>query len=436
MQEIFARTDSFGWRSRKVIASTGSDVDDETDTLWQTGERWEWHGACPSCNAIVPLEVGDPDNPGGLKWPSDERTREPDGRWRIGPVSKLATWQCPACQAHHEFSTATLAHINDANRGARYIQTNPDGDPKVVFYRASAMPFRDWGQLAAEKCKAANARHLGSMELEEEFTRKRAMRPWDPAKLIEVNKSIPWGDYSLADPWEHEGKDAQGLPLRFLTVDVQHGHFWAVVRGWSNKPGHNGESRLMHFEKLWVDGQIEELRKTFNIHPLVVCLDSAYNAQAVYRICAAQGYLCTNGVKNRDFVHEDGIRRLFSPFRKMDPFIGTEFQGSQPGALEFLHGSESGKNRLAVLRQSKDINGKHYHTVARDAPEEYVRQAWGEAQVRKRDPKGGWKYEWKKLRDNHAFDCEVMQVCLASMYGILSSESIEQAAPDPVQEQK
>ena len=53
----------------------------------------------------------------------------------------------------------------------------------MVFYRASAMPFRDWGQLAAEKCKAANARHLGSMELEEEFTRKRAMLGWEAGQV-------------------------------------------------------------------------------------------------------------------------------------------------------------------------------------------------------------------------------------------------------------
>jgi len=425
MQEIFARTDSYTWRRRRIIATTGSDVDDEVDTLRQTGERWEWHGVCPSCHALTPLEFGGPDDVGGLKWPSDERTREPDGRWRVGPAARETRWVCPLCAKPHEYSTGLLAHLNDERRGAGYVQVNPDGDPKVQFFRASAVAFRDWGELVSEKLKAANARRLGNMELEEEFSRKRAMLPWDPAKLLTASKHVPFGEYNLGDEWEHEGKDPKGQPLRFLTVDVQSGHYWAVIRSWSDKDGHRGESRLLYFGRLVVDGEIEDLRVKYNIHPLGVCLDSAYTPQAVFHLSATRGYLCTNGVKNRDFLHEDNTRRVYSPLRRIDPMLGTELQGRGSSALEFLHSSNGGKHRFTTLRDSKDITGKHYHTVPRDTPDEYLRQAWNETLQRKRNAHGGYDYSWRKLGDNHAFDCEVMQVVLASMYGILSYESLE-----------
>ena len=91
----------------------------------------------------------------------------------------------------------------------------------------------------------------------------------------------------------------------------------------------------------------------------------------------------------------------------------------------FHYASEGAKDRLDTLRQARSADGQPLWTIARNAPSEYVEQAYAEAKIRKRHPKNnGWFYEWKKLRpDNHAFDMECGQVISASMCGLLTATS-------------
>jgi hypothetical protein len=418
--EIIARSDSYQWQRQIILATTAPSVDDEVDVLWRTSSQMNWHVVCLHCRERVPLEFGEPDSPGGIKWDSDEHTREPDGSWKIEVAKLTARWHCPACHQVTLYDPKTLRELNDPARGAGYVQGNPAPDPQVHFWRGNAFLMRDWRQLVGEWLAACNAKRRGSLEATEDFYRKKRVESWDPMKVTRRTNDLPVGDYDLGDPWADEGKMADGAPMRFLWVDVQRDHFWAVARQWSP----NAQSRLLHFERLWEGSQIEALRNRLGIPPNHVVLDEAYNADLVHQICTAYHILCANGVSARAFPHHDGVRRIFGEPRTIDPFLGRSNQGMQ-WCVGFHYASEGAKDRLDTLRQARSADGKPLWTIARNAPSEYVEQAYAEAKIRKRHPKNnGWFYEWKKLRpDNHAFDMECGQVISASMCGLLTATS-------------
>jgi hypothetical protein len=60
------------------------------------------------------------------------------------------------------------------------------------------------------------------------------------------------------------------IPLRFLTVDCQMDHLFAVVRSWSA----DGSSRLVWNERILTFTDIDILQERFEIHPSLVFLDA------------------------------------------------------------------------------------------------------------------------------------------------------------------
>jgi phage terminase large subunit GpA-like protein len=428
LREIFSRTDSYESSRRIIIGTTGPTIDDETDTLWQQSTRSEWRVMCPSCHAPVPCEFGEPEDPGGIKWASDEHTREPDGRWRPVVAAGTAGWVCPQCAARHRYGPELLRRMNDRLAGARYEQTNPRPNPSIYGWRAEAVCFRNWEDLCFEWLTAVNAKKLGSLELIEEFIRKKRVRAWDPMSVMHLRRDLPFGEYDLGDPWAEESVDPAGVPLRFMTVDVQQNHYWVVIRQWSAAAGSYGHSRLLHFEKIFGDGAIEDLRLRFKILANRVTLDCKYNTQSVLQICHRWGYLAVMAVEKHDFLHQDGVRRIYAAPEYVDAFQGKPQQGHAFAArVQFSSGSA--KMRLDTLRGSRDAEGRPLWTIPRNAAEDYIKQAWAEILIRKRSPKGGWYYVWQRLRpDNHAFDMEATQVVCGSMIGLLGAQSLEQGS--------
>lgn len=432
LREIVKRSDSYETSRRVIIMTTGPSVDDDTDSLWEQSTKSEWRSVCPSCGKAVPCNFGEVEDKGGIRWDSTEATREPGGRWKAVEASATAVWVCPECGGRHKYAPDVQARMSDQKRGAGYVQTNPNPARNVYGWTAEATVFRNWESLVVEWLNACNAKALGSLELVEEFTRKARCRSWDPARMVKINKSIPWGDYLMGDDWPDEGVDASGNPLRFMTVDVQKDHYWAVVRSWSNKAGTFANSRLLYFERLFSPLQIEELRARFKIQPQWVTMDCAWNDQAVYQICHRYGYtaFAAVDVRGNSFLHADGVRRIYDEPRHMDAYAG-KLEAGHSFALRIQFSSIAAKFRLEMMRQSRDIAGKPVWTVPKDGPPEYLKQAWGEIMLRKRNPKGGWRTEFKEIGPNHAFDMEAHQCVMASIMGILGSEAlVEQEEED------
>jgi Phage terminase large subunit (GpA) len=429
LTEILRRiSDRVSETSQVLMASTAGDVETELHAFWQASSQHTWRAACPGCGALTPLEVGNAEDPGGLKWDCNEHTTEPDGRWKVREAASTARWECPACRSQFVYSPVLLDRLNDPKRGARYFQENPRPDPRKFSYRASALAFRPWDKIVSDFLEAQNAKRLGSFELLEDFTRKVSLRFYDPGRAVDTTQKRPPGDYRVGDEWPLEGKDPEGRPLRTLHVDVQRDHFWVLARRWSNLPGSFGHSRVLHWSRVVVSTEIEAIRKSLGIIPSRVTIDAKYLPQQVREICSAYGFIAVQGDAAQDYLHPDGIRRIYTPIRPVEIFLGGS--ASRRVCFEVKFSTNQIAHRLHTLRRTTDTFGRHLWTAATDLPGEYFEQIDGEVLIRKRNPKGGWAFEWKKVRDNHALDCERQAVVMASMLRLLGWEAITPARPE------
>lgn len=433
LAEIFKRSLSYETSRRLIMMTTGPSAEDETDVEWEKSTKSEWRCVCPTCDALVPLVFGEAEDDHGIKWESNENTREPNGRWKVQSAAKTTEWVCPACKGRHRYSVQLQRRMNDPKRGAKYVQTNPTPSKNCFGWTAESVVFRNWESIVEEWLTACNAKKLGSMEGVEEFIRKNRVRSWDPSRFLKQNRTIPFGDYNMGDPWPDVGTDENGHEMVFMTCDVQKDHFWVVIRAWSNKPATWAQSRLVHFQKAHSVGELEDIRKRFKVQSHHVTMDCKWNDQAVYQWCHKYGYIAFAGidVRSNSFLHSDGVRRIYDEPRMMDAFAGKAEAG-HAFSVRIQFSSIAGKFRLEMTRQSRDTAGKPAWTVARDAPEEYLKQAFAEIMVRKRNPKGGWRTEFKDITngENHAFDMESVQCVVASIKGILGAEALVEQEED------
>ncbi|NBW18957.1 MAG: hypothetical protein EBR82_64380, partial [Caulobacteraceae bacterium] len=244
---------------------------------------------------------------------------------------------------------------------------------------------------------------------------------------------IEIGPYNIGDPWADEAKDADGNPYRFLTVDVQRNHFWAVVRAWAR----DGRSRLVDRAKLLTSHEIESMAKQHGVmfgrffadhSNVVTCesrvfLDSKYNTSNVFRMCADHGFHAVNSQPRKNFKHHDGIWRIYDEGRFVDPMVG-ERSAYRKLVLNFHFSGDSAKDRLEVLRSQTGSDDLPMWTAAMDHGHEYARQMSAEAKVKVFKADGvTYSFRWKMLdKDNHYFDCEVMQILAASMAGLIGDD--------------
>jgi hypothetical protein len=417
LAEIIARSDSFEHTRRILIAETGPDEGGETDLLFNRSPQKTWLVACTLCNKRVELVFGDATSEEGIKWDKNDRTCNSEGFWNSELAARTVRWVCPACKGVIRYSQATLQVLNDPARGAGYEVRNHEPDPLVEGWTANAFCFRDWRHLVTEWLDASNAKRLGELNLLEEFTRKKLCKAWSPLMHFTTKVEYPIGDYNLKQDWDGE-----------LT------HPYWGFRSW----GKHGRSRLRGFARCWSEPEVADFVKQMGVDPALVFMDSAYDPKdpdskgalwgRTMRTCAEFGYVAVNGVSEMGFKHGDGSVKLYSPERKIDAWQGTQLFGRKKRVLLFNYSSRGSKFLLHNLRTQKGEDGLARWTVAADTPQEYLKQAYAERLRKKKSSKGHSYWEWYQVADNHAFDCECIQVVVAYMYSIIGGEGAIGAA--------
>lgn len=100
------------------------------------------------------------------------------------------------------------------------------------------------------------------------------------------------------------------LAHRFLTIDRQRDHFWAVLRAWRA----DGSSMLLFCGRLLEWSQIPALEQKYKIpKPACVLLDAGFDPSAEH------GYTCLRGEGRPgagEYIHRDGRKvekKFFSP---------------------------------------------------------------------------------------------------------------------------
>lgn len=425
LAEASARVTAFGWMGKRLFLSQGGVAGQEFHQLHEQSNQMTWAMACPECSKVQPWLWEQ------IRFPEDAKV---GGTWDLQKVMTATTYECQGCGVRLPDSNATRFEANRPDRGARFIPTSVSVNPGQIGLHWNSLASMSWGELGVMMLKAKEAADLyGDEEPRRIFKQKRLALPWaeEGGEMVSTAES---SDYAMADDWDrvamispkaklHDRSDAPAgsIPMHTMGVDVQRGHFFAAIRKWSK----SGHSRLLAFSRLDTWSDVEAFAKAHAVHPALVFVDAGDQATDVYRETAKRGWKCAKGSGNDDFAistpEGKSIRRFYSERQRI------LVPGMTQRAVLVVWSNLAGKDLMYGLR------ARRLFTYARDASPDYVEQM--NAEVRIKDRRTG-KPQWvlpQGRRDNHAFDCELLNLLAAVRWGIVGREQSEndlQSNPD------
>jgi len=428
-----SRLKAAAFASKAIYESQPGNVEGQGAEFWKfylmTDQR-EWMFVCPNeaCRHRQPWLWDYVRFPEGAKMT--------DG-WDLEAVQKGTTYECSKCRERMEDNDEVRSICNEVERGAGFEPTAKSEKAGYVGLHVNALASTSWGSLAVDMIKAKEvADVIGDQTPRILFKQQYLALPWadDQGSMV---VSLESSDYAMSDPWEavcYIGPRGQivdkaeapdgSVKFQTLQVDCQGDHFWTVVRQWAR----TGHSRLVHFGKVnSTDGLtdwsgLDALAAKHGVHPQLVMVDSGdgKSTQEVYKQCAIRGWYCAKGSGQEYFNIKtksgDTVRRFYNtPTAIHVPGVRT------PTAL-VVWSNLSGKDLFAGMKARKVFS------YARDADPSYVEQLNSEVRV-----KEAGKAIWKRrqgVRDNHAFDCELLGMLIAARWGLLGRDET-QTLPAP-----
>lgn len=404
MQQAEARVTAFGWLGKCIFLSQGGTENDDTHRKFETTDMREWEFKCPKCGKYQPYKWSN------IEW--DKNYRDDGGQIDFAKVRSSVRLVCEFCK--HEIADSD-ANRKLLNSSAKFVPQNPNAPTTKAGFHWNSLASMSWGELAEMYLRAKESCRRGDMEDLKNFYQKRLALPWGDLEEDFTLDISPSG-YRMGDDWESEaavGAKGAILPpphesknrvrLRFLTVDVQMDHFYAVVRSWAC----DASSRLVYCAKLQTWEDVEILQNRFGVFPQLVFVDAGYSTFEVYRNCAKHNWTALMGDGRRDFPHRVNgkiTQRFYSTARH--PLVSDR-------KCRMHYWSNLGiKDTLARLRSNQNPDEGSTWEVPSDVPEEYLKMLDSEQRVKK-----GNSWEWRQIgkRPNHYWDCEAMQVCAAYM---------------------
>ena len=404
MQQAEARVTAFGWLGKCIFLSQGGTENDDTHRKFETTDMREWEFKCPKCGKYQPYKWSN------IEW--DKNYRDGEGGMDFAKVRSSVRLVCEFCK--HEIADSD-ANRKLLNSSAKFVPQNPSAPGTKAGFHWNSLASMSWGELAEMYLRTKESCRRGDMEDLKNFYQKRLALPWGDLEEDFTLDISPSG-YRMGDDWESEGavgakgaivppphENKNRVRLRFLTVDVQMDHFYAVVRSWAC----DASSRLVYCAKLQTWEDVEILQNRFGVFPQLVFVDAGYSTFEVYRNCAKHNWTALMGDGRRDFPHRVNgkiTQRFYSTARH--PLVSDR-------KCRMHYWSNLGvKDTLARLRSNQNPDEGSTWEVPSDVPEEYLKMLDSEQRVKK-----GNSWEWRQIgkRPNHYWDCEAMQVCAAYM---------------------
>jgi phage terminase large subunit GpA-like protein len=382
------------WNRQFFILSQAGVKDDELDKAWQHTDKREFSFDCPKCHAIQPWKwcnvVGYDDEE------KDHLTR-----------AKAAYIKCdnPDCDWTCGDNTQ---HRRSLAESARYVATAAGLPGHVGFHYNVLCNWRKplW-EIVLLWLEAKDAMKVGNLDPLRQFIQKRLAEPWEE-DLTDNREALVGNGYLMSE--FADGRKIDDEAFRFLTVDKQRDHFWACLRAWRA----DGTSRLLTYGRIETFDQIHDLAVRYKVQPRMVFVDAQYDTDLVYSACAPRDWTALHGSGQKSF-----------PFRKQNGDI------VQRAFTRFSDASNTSGRRVRYAHWSSDRikDVLHAHRTGQaaawdipdDVPQEYLRQIDSEIKREMVNSKTKQsEFRWVKTRqNNHAWDCEAMQVVAAMMLKII-----------------
>jgi phage terminase large subunit GpA-like protein len=415
--------------SKTLVMCQGSDSNDWTDEDFLAGSQELLHFDCGECGEAIPARLwGDRVKESwGLVW---ESHKDEAGDYDFNKILPTVRYKCPHCGHLHRDTPRTKRQWNSTSR---YIAQNPNAPRDHRSFTFSAIICYPWQELVKDWLNARKSAKSGDLGPLAAFIQKKMATPWNSDYLIDTVRAAT-GDYQPDATWPDEF-------VRIASVDVQSNDlFYLVVRAWAR----DGRSRLLYFNKVYGwESLARTIIDTWKVPPKRTVVDCGYNTGTVLRFCAKHGFIAAKGTDQERFFHtwKQGkgtakLERAYSMPVVADAKMGTKDQGKGVSCVQFQFSDPRLSDTLNALRN----DGNTFQTPQDWDPETekmYLKQVGAmvkklvltKTKLGENDDKSNAisrkKWRWVATsKDNHAFDCEKMNVLMAMILKIL---------PDPVE---
>jgi len=362
----------------------------------QTDQRY-WFMPDPVTGKSFKFKMGAPDTTFGLKW--DIKAKNANGEWNLDMVR---------ASAHYVTPDGTVIKNEDrldvVATGA-WVATAPTTNSERRGYHLNAFysPFKngDFGTIAAAflDAQAKSKFHLKVFIMEylaepwvdeREYTRDEELheRCAEYAKGTQVTQHEKYKKFYI--------KKTSAV---IVSADVQKLHLWGLAREWID----GGDSGLVDFKSFVAWEDFEEFNSQHKARR--VFIDSAYykRRMEVYEFCLTYNAIPTVGSESISLPYKKSV---------IDPFEGKTGQGQYSIAL-YMYNTDIFKTLLMdLIRGESEKTWMLYDRIERD----YVKQTSSEERV-----DGKWQLK-RGHRQNHLWDCEVIQLLGATIDGLFWSE--------------
>lgn len=386
----------------------------DSGTIWKeflAGDQRYFFLPCPHCGELGVLGFRDREDKKfpvfTVRTPDSAKTR--DG-WNLRKVIDSTYLNCTHCEGKVEDT-----HKPKMLLDGKWIATNAEeAHPEKASFHLSSLysPNVTFGQFAMQFFKEKN--YLDGLR---NFINSWCAEPfYDEFEKAQDRAIEVQSDFKRRDDWADE-------VIRLIGCDVQKDTIYWVCRAIDD----NGNSRLVDHGRCSTVEELEETRISLKVDPDLLCIDSGFKTNEVYRWCWLYGWTPIKGEDKQGYIHRvDGIayERVYSELQSR-PVYGVDTISGQPGEVYAMHvASQTIQDHLRFFMDSESPKWQ----IPYDVDGEYLNQLKSHVKKRYTCKKTGKEiYRWEKKHqkaDDHYFDCECYLLALA-LYGnlILSSAS-------------
>jgi len=388
------------WNRKNLMMSQGGIEDGQWENHAKAGKWHDLEHICPKCGTGSVFDWGN------FVY---EKILDANEEFDWIAIFETVRLKCPHCGEEFEdteYNRRQWAKCRPVWDGAKHI-------PERMTLCASFMTVwrYSWRDMVKEWVIANEDKKSGQLEKLENIINQRFAQFWKPPSdtptLTIAGDPFSKKEYHDGQKWELED-------FRFLTVDVQQSHFWAIISAW--KIG--GQCRVIWEGRLETWDNVRYLQEKYGIENRFVFVDCgayqekvAKQALLAVKINDPNPWNLLKGEDTRDgymkIINDRKFRRLYSDYTNVVASDGMRYRIIRFSNL-------LAKDKLAALMESGSIG------VPVDASKHFHAQMQSE-QRREKSP-GVWRWEpIKQGRPNHLWDCADMAVVAACVFKVLAS---------------
>jgi hypothetical protein len=410
------RTRTF-FNSIEISVGTAGKANDELHVDWMKGSQTFFHWHCPHCQHSQPFRFGrdvtalfpTAREKGGLRWEKNEITK-PGGEYDIAEVKKTVTYECESCgvrfKNQDKFQLLQTLHEHHRNLGALPTHVS-------LHWNALYMPWAscDWAEIVGEFLSARKQVNLGNLEPLKAFTTETLGEPWEELRedTEEDDVSKRRSHYLIGEP------DQSSKSIKIITVDVQHGHLIYVCR--QHTAG--AKSRLLDCGRVLDFDDLRAVQMRLDVRNACVWIDSAHLPIEVGKACLLNGWRPLLGDDAKDFTRQEWSdeKKTMITVRshwkavEWDPGCGGDANGKRT-IKRYSWANEHYKDRL-YLHMITGAVGEW--TIAKNTPDEYLKQVAKGYWRKKEISNGVTTYTWQDGSRRDYADCELMQLVVCDI---------------------